>query len=202
MGWVGVWEKKFFLCTVVPVPSLQLDATELLLATAGGDVAAFEQLFGLLHKRVYGLALRVVIDPALAEDVAHEAFLSVWHSAHSFDPDKGSAEGWVLAMAHRRAVDLLRSRQSQNRRTDTFTQQMQSTGVEEPADSRALQLDEHAALAQCFEGLTLKQREAVTLAYFQGLSYKQVAERLGATHSAIKTRLRDAMASLRRCMGS
>ncbi|MFC6318356.1 sigma-70 family RNA polymerase sigma factor [Corynebacterium gerontici] len=182
------------------MPDTQLQPATLLEATSMGDVAAFEQLFRLLNRRVYGLAVRIVVDPALAEDVAHDAWLSVWNNAKSFDATKGSAEGWILSVTHRRAVDFLRSRSSQDKRNDDFAQQeARAIGG---ADEWALRLDEHAEVAACFEALSVKQREAVSLAYFKGFTYKQVAEQLGATHSAIKTRLRDAMAALRRCMSS
>nr|WP_169304976.1 sigma factor [Corynebacterium lipophiloflavum] len=83
-------------------------ADEMLTRCAAGDRAAFAELYDLYSARVYGIALRVVRDPALADDVAHDAWLSVWDRAASFDPARGSAAGWVMSVAHRRAVDTVR----------------------------------------------------------------------------------------------
>ncbi|MBV7302200.1 sigma-70 family RNA polymerase sigma factor [Corynebacterium sp. TAE3-ERU2] len=184
------------------MPNVKSHLDALLEATSRGDVQAFEQLFTLLHKRVYGLTLRILTDRNLAEDAAHEAWLSVWENSSSFDPHKGSAEGWVLAMAHRRAVDVVRSREAHHRRSAEYAQSMSLTESVDAADAHLLRIDEHAELAECCEQLTAKQRQALALTYFEGLTYQEVADRLGVSHSAIKTRLRDAMKTLRRCMDS
>ena len=108
----------------------------------------------------------------------------------------------MLSMSHRRAVDVVRSRESHTRRSADYAQSMSLTQSVDAADSHLLRIDEHAELAECYEQLTLKQRQAISLTYFEGLTYQEVADLLGVSHSAIKTRLRDAMKALRRCMGA
>ena len=83
-------------------------AEELLMRCGDGDKLAFAELYDHFSSRVYGIALRVVRDAALAEDVAHDAWLNVWDKADTFDRSRGSAAGWVLSIAHRRAVDAVR----------------------------------------------------------------------------------------------
>ncbi|MFK4542009.1 RNA polymerase sigma factor (sigma-70 family) [Streptomyces tendae] len=86
-----------------------MEADELLLLVAGGDQKAFEELYGLVSGPVFGLVRRVVRDPAQSEEVAQEVLLELWRSAARFDPRRGSALSWILTVAHRRAVDRVRS---------------------------------------------------------------------------------------------
>ena len=83
-------------------------AEDLIQLCAAGDRAAFAELYDFFSARAYGIALRVVRDPALAEDVAHDAWLNVWDCAAAFDPARGSAAGWIMSLVHRRAVDTVR----------------------------------------------------------------------------------------------
>lgn len=173
-----------------------------LLQQAGlGDRGAFGQVYECLKDRVYGLALRMTVDASMAEDVAHEAWMSVWKSAPNFVPTKGSAEGWVLAICHRRAVDLIRKVESDRRRNDAYTQLETATSIEASAADGALANLDRDDVTRCFEQLSEKQRETLSLVYFGGMTQREVAAKLAVTPSAIKTRIRDAMVSLRRCMG-
>ncbi|HEX6076525.1 MAG TPA: sigma-70 family RNA polymerase sigma factor [Micromonosporaceae bacterium] len=176
------------------------DVTGLLRRTARGDEAAFAQLYDRTAARVYGLVLRVVRDPAQAEEVAQEVFVDVWRSAARFDPGRGSAIAWILALAHRRAVDRVRSSQaSQQRehRVAAASGQVPHDDVSEQVVGRL----EQQAVRRCLGALTDVQREAIDLAYYRGYTYRQVASVLSVALPTVKTRIRDGLIRLRDCLG-
>jgi RNA polymerase sigma-70 factor (ECF subfamily) len=171
----------------------------LLIRVARGDQAAFEGVYDALAGPVYGLINKVVRDPAQSEEVSQEVLLEVWRTASRFDPAKGSAATWVMTIAHRRAVDRVRSA------TAAAAREARSAGVppqlgDEVADSVEASLDAER-VRRCLDGLTEPQRESITLAYYGGYSYRQVAERIGVALSTIKTRIRDGLIRMRDCLG-
>lgn len=170
---------------------------ELLCQAAQGDQAAFRALYDQLADPVFGLIKRVLRDPALAEEVAQEVFLEVWRLAPRFDPDRGSARAWVMTMAHRRAVDRVRSEQSaqlRNQRVQDALLQAPADSVGDAVEARLLRQEVRNAL----EGLTDLQRESIQLAYYGGLTYVEVAEQLNLPLATVKTRMRDGLLRLRR----
>lgn len=175
------------------------DPTQLLLLVARGDENAFAELYDALGASVYGLARRVIRDPARAEEVAQEVFLQVWQSATRFDPDRGSARAWVLTLAHRRAVDAVRHDQAATNRDKAYDW---SPGIEhdEVVETVTTNL-EHEQVRRCLGGLTDLQRESITLAYYQGYTYAEVATILEANPATVKTRMRDGLVRLRDCLG-
>jgi len=169
----------------------------LLARAARGDQAAFEAVYDTLAGPVYGLILRVVRDPAQSEEVSQEVLLEVWRTAARFDPAKGTAATWVLTIAHRRAVDRVRSAAAATAR------EQRTAEVPVPHDVAAIveaSLDAQR-VRECLEGLTEAQRESIALAYYGGFSYRQVGERLGTALSTIKTRIRDGLIRMRDCLG-
>lgn len=173
---------------------------ELLGRVARGDEAAFRALYEVMAPRVYGLARRVVRDPAQAEEVAQEALVEVWRTAPRYDPAKGSANAWVMTIAHRRAVDRVRAAQAgadRERRVGAATVETPYDDVVEGVTASL----EQQQVRRCLQGLTDLQREAITLAYYDGYSYREVAEKLQAALPTIKSRLRDGLIRLRDCLG-
>jgi RNA polymerase sigma-70 factor (ECF subfamily) len=192
----------------VPVPTeptLRLVADDepagpeaLLERVAHGDLAAFDAFYGQLSAAVYGVARRVVRDPARAEEVAQEVFLDVWRLATRFDQERGKARTWVLTIAHRRAVDAVRSSEAERAREERVSSMVPD--VVEGPEEEVVSAVEHQSVRRCLESLTPLQLESVQLAYFQGYTYAQVASLLDRPLPTIKTRMRDGLIRLRDCM--
>lgn len=185
---------------MVPRPPESGSLEELLRLTARGDEAAFTQLYDQTAPRVYGLALRLVRAPALAEEVAQEVLVEVWRTASRYDTAKGSAISWVLTLAHRRAVDRIRSVQASDdreRRVASTWAQPEHDEVVEAVVGRL----EQRAVRRCLSRLTELQRQAIELAYYSGYTYREVGEVLTVGLPTVKTRIRDGLIRLRDCLG-
>ncbi len=181
-------------------PAPRDHAAELLALVASRDQAAFARLYDMLSDRVFGLILRVLVNRAQSEEVLQEVFLEIWQSAASFAPNKGQGRTWIMTIAHRRAVDRVRSARAGAARDeraglrDIHTAQ---AGVEEQVELRI----ESRRVAGALAALPEAQREALTLAYFGGYSQSEIAALTGAALGTIKTRMRDGLSRLRREMG-
>ncbi|WP_439649134.1 ECF RNA polymerase sigma factor SigK [Herbidospora mongoliensis] len=173
---------------------------ELLVLVARGDEAAFERLYDRLIASVFGLIRRVVRDRAQAEEVAQEVMVEVWRSAARFDPARGSAMSWVMTVAHRRAVDRVRSAQASTDRENRVAQMGGDVAYDHVAETVTTRL-EGERVRRCIDGLTELQRQAVTMAYYGGYSYPEVAGLLKVPLGTVKTRMRDGLVRLRDCMG-
>ena len=176
------------------------DLAELLKACGRGDEAAFARLYDATTSRIFGLAVRVVRDPAQAEEVAQEVLIEIWRTASRFDPERGSARAWALTMAHARAVDRVRSVDASARREARAAELMVESPFDQVVEAVEARLDRER-VRRCLEGLTELQRQSVTLAYYGGYTYSQVAHLLSSPLGTVKTRLRDGLARLRDCLG-
>jgi RNA polymerase sigma-70 factor (ECF subfamily) len=176
------------------------DLAALLKACALGDEAAFARLYDEVSARVYGLVLRVVRDPAQSEEVAQEALLDVWRTSARFDPDRGSPVSWILTIAHRKAVDRVRSAQASTDREDTYGSRNQERAFDQTAEAVERSLDAQRVRA-ALDTLTETQRGAVELAYLGGYTHTEVAALLGVPLGTAKTRIRDGLIRLRDTLG-
>ncbi|MGW4029680.1 sigma-70 family RNA polymerase sigma factor [Streptomyces sp. NPDC004838] len=180
--------------------SARPDLQQLLGQVAQGDQEAFSRVYDAVCGPVLGLVRAVLRDPAQSEEVAQEVLIEVWRTAARFQPARGSAMTWVLTLAHRRAVDRVRSAQAatdRERRAALLDRTPAFDEVTEQVEARL----EREQVRRCLGGLTELQRQSVTLAYYRGLAYREVAELLSVPLGTVKTRLRDGLIRLRDCLG-
>ena len=174
------------------------DLAGLLALVARGDHRAFELVYGELAGPVYGVVRQVLRDPAQSEEIAQEVLLEIWRTASRFDPAKGSPAAWALTIAHRRAVDRVRSENACSRREEKAAADLAGE-YDDVAEVVAATLDRQR-VRRCLDGLTELQRESIKLAYYGGYSYPQVAQLLGVALGTVKTRIRDGLIRMRDCL--
>ena len=174
------------------------DLTGLLARVARGDHRAFELLYGELAGPIYGVVRQVLRDPAQSEEIAQEVLLEIWRTATRFDPAKGSPAAWALTIAHRRAVDRVRSETASSRREERAAADLAGE-YDDVAEVVAATLDGQR-VRRCLGSLTELQRESIKLAYYGGYSYPQVAQLLGVALGTVKTRIRDGLIRMRDCL--
>lgn len=165
---------------------------------ARGDQAAFAAVYDQVAGKVFGLVRTVLRDPAQAEEVCQEVLLDVWRDAARFDTSRGTAMAWLMTLAHRRAVDRVRSQQAATAREQRVARpEVSYDSVAETVEAR---LDAER-VRRCLGSLTGLQLESITLAYYQGRTYREVAALLSVPVGTVKTRMRDGLIRLRDCLG-
>jgi RNA polymerase sigma-70 factor (ECF subfamily) len=174
------------------------DPGALMARIAKGDQRAFAELYDELAPTLYGIVLRVVRDPAQSEEVTQEAFVELWRQAARFDSARGGVRGWAVMIAHRRAVDRVRSEQSRRDRQSRHAA-APAGAPDSPPDAVIESFDRDRARSALAE-LGEAQRQALELAYFDGLTHVEVAEQLGVPLGTVKTRIRDGLLRLRSLM--
>jgi RNA polymerase sigma-70 factor (ECF subfamily) len=173
--------------------------SELLRRIASADLVAFEAIYDMYGSVAYSVALRITFDEALAQDIVQDAFLSVWRHAAGFDASRGSVKTWLLSIVHNRAIDEVRRR----RKTEALP------GVEDDPPSPLILPDLWGEVAARLDATTVReafaelpepQREALRLAYFDGLTQEEIASRTGTPLGTVKSRVRLGLAGLRRLL--
>ena len=170
-------------------------AAQLLRDVANGDQRAFATLYDEYSSRMLGMAIRVLVDRSLAEDVTQEVFLEIWQHVATFDPQKGSGINWMLTLARRRAIDRVRSEQSARDRDERIGMREITHEVDDTAEA-AEGIELRAIVEKALATLSDVQRSAISLQY-SGYTQSEIAERLGVPLGTVKTRVRDGMAQLR-----
>src|ERR1700756_4505679 len=153
------------------LPRLSSDLDALVRRVARGDRDAFAAVYDLTTTRVYGLVMRVLRDAGYSEETTQEVYLEVWRTASQYDPAKGSALAWLMTMAHRRAVDRVRSEQAGSRRESRYGAANVvpvSAAAHDPVADSAIAGDERRRVTECLEALTDAQRQCIELAYYGG----------------------------------
>ncbi|WP_079194616.1 ECF RNA polymerase sigma factor SigK [Streptomyces sp. CB02923] len=174
-------------------------AEVLLPLIARGDHDAFGELYDLVSAPVFGMARRVLRDSAQAEEVTQEVLLEIWRRAGRYDPGRGSALSWILTLAHRRAVDRVRSARAASAREERAARRGAVTVFDEVAEEVESSF-EREWVRRCLERLTALQRQSVTLVYYDGYTHREAARRLAVPLGTVKSRLRDGLARLRDCL--
>lgn len=181
-----------------PTPARAL--ATLLRRSATGDETAFAQLYDATSPRLYGLVRRVVRDPAQSEEVAQEVFLEIWRHCARFDAAKGSALAWMLTIAHRRAVDRVRSSEAARGRDESYEAATREVEHDSTAEAVGQRLDAER-VRRALDTLTPAQRDALTLSYLSGYTHTEVASMLDLPLGTAKTRIRDGLIRLRDTLG-
>jgi RNA polymerase sigma-70 factor (ECF subfamily) len=169
-----------------------------------GDQDAFAELYDATAPLVHGVVLKVVRDPSQTEEVVQEVFVELWRVAPRFDPGKGSVASWIATIAHRRAVDRVRSEQASRNRVEKELRK--SEPAADVVSETVVEVDhadfERRRVRRALDRLTAMQRQALELAYFGGYTYREVAVLLDVPEGTIKTRIRDGMIRLRDELGA
>ncbi|MFF3418056.1 sigma-70 family RNA polymerase sigma factor [Streptomyces sp. NPDC002698] len=181
-------------------PSAEPDLPDLMTRVARGDQDAFASLYDVVAGPVLGIVRKVLRDPAQSEEVAQEVLVEVWRTAARYRPERGSVMNWVLTLTHQRAVDRVRSVEASAAREQKAALLDRTSPFDEVTEQVEARL-EREQVRRCLRTLTELQRESVTLAYYRGLTYREVAELLATPLGTVKTRLRDGLIRLRDCLG-
>jgi RNA polymerase sigma-70 factor (ECF subfamily) len=167
----------------------------LLALAAHEDEGALAELYDRYGRPAYGLALRIVRDPALAEDAVQEAFLTLWRTAKSFRSDRAKPSTWILTLVHRRAVDVVRREERRRAAPLETSEEPEAYG---PATDEEIELTDRRRIVQeALRQLPDDQREALELAYYGGLTQSELAERLSVPLGTIKSRMFTGLRRLR-----
>lgn len=172
---------------------------DLLTASSGGDRAAFSQLYDLTSARIYGLALRVIRDVHYAEEIVQESYLQYWQKADQYQPSRGSVITWMMTIAHRRAVDRVRTEELQQRKAAEYGAGNASTPHPIPLEV-VVDREETRTLHTCLDRLTELQRASIEMSYFNGMTYPEVAAVTSTPLPTIKSRIRDGLRRLKKCL--
>ena len=162
---------------------------QLMTLSSRGHEDAFAELYDLTSQRIYGIILRVLRSPDHAAEVTQEVYVEVWRQSARYSPDKGSVTAWMTTMAHRRAVDRVRSVSSEVARDERYALHSGDREIDQVWDGVEQRLDVERA-RKGMASLTAIQREALTLAYFGGYTQSQVAQLLQLPLGTVKTRIR------------
>ncbi|MET7982642.1 MULTISPECIES: sigma-70 family RNA polymerase sigma factor [unclassified Streptomyces] len=181
-------------------PSAEPDLPDLMARVARGDQEAFASLYDVVAGPVLGIVRRVLRDRAQSEEVTQEVLVEVWRTAARYRPERGSVMNWVLTLTHQRAVDRVRSAEASTAREHKAALLDRTPEFDEVTEQVEARL-EREQVRRCLRTLTELQRQSVTLAYYRGLTYREVAELLATPLGTVKTRLRDGLIRLRDCLG-
>jgi RNA polymerase sigma-70 factor, ECF subfamily len=182
-----------------PDPDAAAGLIELITAVAAGDRGAFTLFYRRTGHRVYGLAMRLLGNRASAEEISQEVYLQVWSLADRYDRDRASPLGWLMMLTHRRAVDRIRAERAGTERDSVF-HGLHLVRDHDIVAEQVTQNLEHQAVRRCLDSLTARQRDTITLAYYDGLTYTEVAEHLGTPVATVKSRIRDGFKRLSACL--
>jgi RNA polymerase sigma-70 factor (ECF subfamily) len=178
----------------------QADLVGLLAAVAGGDEAAFERLYEATRAKLYGVLLRILGRPELADEVMQETYLKVWRMAGKFDPSIASPITWMVAMARNRAIDIVRKKGELS-----IEEEPEAAAVADetpPPLARREMTEELKRLLACLGKLDPEKQRIVLLAYYSGWSREQLARKLDIPVNTIKTWLRRSLLEVRACLGT
>jgi RNA polymerase sigma-70 factor, ECF subfamily len=164
------------------------------------DPEAVDELYALVGRRAFGLAYRVLGDGSAAEDAVQEAFMDLWRASGKIDSRRGRVDSLLMTLVHRRAIDMLRSRERRSAISDALPDDIVDQRAAELVDTVADSLT-HERVVQCMESLPKDQKLAIELAYFGGLTHMEIADKTSSPLGTVKSRLRLGLLRLRADFG-
>ena len=171
----------------------------LLVATAGGDRKAFEQLYQRTSAKLFGICLRILGERAQAEEALQEVYLAIWHKANLYDGDRASPITWLAQVARNKAIDHLRASKPErlSQPLELSAEPVDDTpGAADLAQSR----DDRRRLHRCFEELSGEQRSVIRIAFFEGCTYEEIAQRGDTPLGTVKSWVRRGLLKLKDCL--
>lgn len=175
------------------------EAQALLLRVAMGDHSAFEALYRLAAGALLATCLRLIPDRAEAEDVLQESFVAIWHKADQFDPQRATAMTWLIAVVRNKAIDRLRSGGYAFKRASVELAEELGDDSPSPA-ARAEAVSEAELLRTCLDALDARRRQLIRVAFFEGSTYEELAQRTGSPLGSVKSWIRRGLLQLRACL--
>lgn len=170
---------------------------QLIAQTAQGDQAALATLYERTSQQVFGLALKILADREAAEEVTLDVYTQVWKQASTYDETRGSPGGWLMTLARTRAIDRFRAGHTERGRLDSLDAATLVVSDGPNPEQETAEQERHRLVQQALAGLSADQREAISLAYFWGLSQSEIAAKLQLPLGTVKTRIRLGMMKLR-----
>ena len=174
---------------------------DLLARVVLGDEQAFADLYDRLAGPIFGTVLHILRSHTQSEEVTQEVLVEIWRKATQFVPGRGSVQTWALTIAHRRAIDRVRSEQAAANREERAERLDLRRPFDDVSETTLANL-EQAQVRRALSALTELQRESILLAYFHGYTSREVADRLGVAIGTVKTRMRDGLVRLRDALGA
>jgi RNA polymerase sigma-70 factor (ECF subfamily) len=165
--------------------------------SAGGDQGAFASLYDASRNLVYSTALRILGEPADAEEVTLDVYMQVWRNAKDYSPQRGSVAAWLVLQARSRAIDRARSRSTRTRREEPFDQGAQFRSADPGPESETEALQRRRRVVVALDTLPPEQRQVIELAFFSGLTHTELAAHLDQPLGTVKTRVRQGMIKIR-----
>src|SRR5262245_27690356 len=180
------------------MPVSRQELVEALERTAGGDLAAFKIVYAATSLKLYGIVIRILGRPDLADEVLQEVYVRVWQRAGDFDRNNSSPITWLATIARNRALD--ETRRGSMRSIEELPEILELPSADDPAASQE-QSEELRRLNACLDALEPERKEMVLLAYYHGLTRDELAARFGRPVATVKTWLRRGLAQLKDCLG-
>ena len=184
----------------MPADPEPFDYDAALQACAQGDQRALHSIYQRDGRHLFGVALRIVRQRQMAEDVVHDAFVNIWNKAASFDASRGAGRGWIFSVVRHQALNLVRDREREVPADEATLEALQHESGQEVAD----QFELHASMGRlhdCLAHLDSAKRNSIVCAYVDGCSHAEIAQRLNAPLGSVKAWVKRGLAALRECMG-
>ena len=178
-----------------------IELSELLASSASGDQNAFAKLYKITSPYLNALVVRVVTEPAVAQEVLQEAYIQIWQQVNRFDPARGAPMAWLTNIVRSRALDRVRHEKSQHSRVEKVSVEPMLSVIEDDSQHARFS-SEFKKLAHCLQPISTEQRRSIVLAFCYGLSHSEISDKVNAPIGTVKSWVRRGLNNVRKCMKS